>query len=253
MSYTAPSYFSPSSLSTWEQCPKRFYYEKIEGRRSASTEPQMRGNFVHEVLEELLTLEPGYRTLDNAKALTRGLWDSTWSEKVSILHMSDKDLHAFRWTSWWCVENYFKIEDPREIEPLGLEVKVEGRIDGVPIFGIVDRWTATPSGKIVISDYKTGKVPKSQYSAEKKLQIMIYADLIEQQTGREASKMELLYVKDGKKVTYKPTKELRQRTSDTLVTAWDAMSVACETEVFPTQTGPLCNWCDFKPECPAFQ
>lgn len=225
----------------------------------------MRGNFVHEVLEELLKLDPEERTIENAKVLTRALWDGVWAEEVSTLGMSDKDVHGFRWTSWWCVENYFKMEDPRDMghfppadteasgPPVcGLETEVEGRIDGVPIFGIVDRWTTTNAGKLVITDYKTGKVPKKQYSGEKKLQIMMYADLLEQMTGMATAKMELMYVKDAERVTYKPTAALRANTKETLTIAWDEMSLACESEQFSTQTGPLCNWCDFKPECPAF-
>lgn len=212
----------------------------------------MRGNLVHEVLEELLSLDPEERTEERAKELTRNLWDSEWRDRVATLRLAEKESHLFRWTVWWCVENYFKMEDPKTVEPSGLEFAVEGRIDGVPIYGIVDRWSTTDSGKIVISDYKTGKVPAPRYSGEKKLQIMMYADLLEQKTGREAEKMELLYVKDAKRVTYKPTKELRKSTSDLLVSSWDDMNNACDTETFNTNVGPLCGWCDFKPECPAF-
>jgi putative RecB family exonuclease len=252
MSYEVPGYFSPSSLSTWQQCPKRFYYEKIEGRRGPGTDASIRGNFVHSVLEDLLKLDPEERTLDAARSITRLLWDGEYEGEVEHLFMSAEELKRFRWMSWWCVEQYFKMENPSEFIPMGLEVEVEGRIDGVPIFGIVDRWSMTDTGKIIVGDYKTGKVPKARYSGEKKLQIMIYADLLEQQTGLEAYRMDLLYVKDAKLVSYLPTDELRESTALTLTTAWDEMNLACESEKFPTQTGPLCNWCDFKPECPAF-
>jgi len=252
MSYKVPGYFSPSSLSSWHQCPKRFYYEKIEKMRSPGTDATVRGSFVHEVLEELLGLPSDERTIEQAKLLMRNLWDSKWEDEATAIDLSDTDLHKLRWSAWWCIENYFKMEDPTKFEPQGLEVKIEGRIDGVPIFGIIDRWSLTEDGKIRIGDYKTGKVPKPQYSGEKKLQIMIYADLMEQQTGYEAACMDLLYVKDAKLVTYKPTKQLRENTAFVLAKAWDEMSAACETETFHTQTGPLCGWCHFKPICPAF-
>jgi putative RecB family exonuclease len=252
MAYDVPAYFSPSSLSSFLQCPQRFYYEKIEGRRGADTEATIRGNFVHEVLEVLLELDADKRTLDAARSLTRSLWESKWADSTAQLSMSNDDLRRFRWSAWWCVENYFEMENPEEIIPQGLEVEVQGLIEGVPLFGIVDRWVFDEDGKIVVQDYKTGKVPKSQYSGEKKLQIMIYADLLEKQTGLEASRMDLLYVKDAKVVSYEPTIELREHTQVTIANAWDEMTLACESETFHTRTGPLCNWCDFKPECPAF-
>ncbi len=252
MAYNVPLYFSPSSLSTWLQCPKRFYYEKIEGLRGAGTEATVRGSFVHEILESLLHLPPDERTLDKARSLSRQIWNDRWADEAAELHLSDKQMQQFRWTCWWCVENYFAMEDPATFEPAGLEVEIQGRIEGVPLFGIIDRWSLTKNGKIIVGDYKTGKVPKSQYEGEKKLQLMIYADLLEQDTGLEVARMDLLYVKDAKLKSYKPTTELRGETKNVLTEAWDDMVLACMEEDFPTSTGPLCNWCDFKPICPAF-
>lgn len=259
MAYPVPAYFSPSSLSTFLQCPQRFYYEKIEKRRSADTEHTVRGNFVHEVLESLLKLEPDERTLSSAKSIMRSLWNDKWEAPSLDLRMSDDALRRFRWESWWCIENYFQIEDPKGVVPAGLEVEVQGLIEGVPVYGIVDRWIVE-DGKIVVQDYKSGKIPKPKYAGEKKLQIMIYADLLEKQTGLDAVRMDLLYVKEGKCVSYYPGdvdkvsgKDLRTETVETIAEAWDAMVHSCETEKFQTITGPLCNWCDFKPECPAHQ
>lgn len=251
MAYDIPAYFSPSSLTTFLQCPKRFYFEKIEGLRGPGTDATIRGNYVHEVLESLLHLKSEDRTLDNARSLMRSAWDERWREETETLVLTDKELRQFRWQAWWCIENYFTMEDPKSYVPEGLEVEVQGRIEGVPIFGVVDRW-AFEDGKIVVGDYKTGKVPIPKYAGEKKLQIMIYADLLEQDTGIEAIKMELLYVKDGKIVTYYPTEELRSFTSNTLVEAWDDMVEMCEKEEFPTNVGPLCDWCHAKSICPAW-
>jgi putative RecB family exonuclease len=247
--YDVPAYFSPSSLSTFIQCPQRFKFEKIDKIRSADTEATVRGSFVHEILEELLKLEPEHRTIEVAKNLSRELWNQRWAEKAQPV--SGGDMSKFMWSSWWCVENYFQMEDPKQIEPMGLEVEVQGLIEGVPLYGIVDRWIME-DGKIIVQDYKSGKVPKPQYSRDKKLQIMIYADLLEKQTGLEAGRMDLLYVKEGKVVSYEPTSELRQSVANDVANAWDEMVASCSDEDFETRTGPLCNWCDHKPYCPAF-
>jgi putative RecB family exonuclease len=247
--YEVPAYFSPSSLSTFMQCPQRFKFEKIDKLRSGDTEATVRGSFVHEILEELLKLDPEHRTIEVAKNLSRELWNSSWSGKAEPV--AGGEMSKFMWTSWWCVENYFEMEDPKEVEPMGLEVEVQGLIEGVPLFGIVDRWIME-DGKIIVQDYKSGKVPKPQYSRDKKLQIMIYADLLEKQTGLEAGHMDLLYVKEGKVVSYEPTPELRASVANDVANAWDEMTASCESEKFETRTGPLCSYCDHKPYCPAF-
>ena len=79
--------------------------------------------------------------------------------------------NQFRWKAWWCVENYFKLEDPTSFEAKGIEEKVSGDI-GVPIFGIIDRWSLEDD-KLVISDYKTGKKPRPRYEWEKQMQIIL--------------------------------------------------------------------------------
>ena len=33
---------------------------------------------------------------------------------------------------------------------------------------------------------------------------------------------------------------------------WSAIGRACERDDFRPSTGPLCNWCAYKPYCPAF-
>lgn len=247
--YEVPAYFSPSSLSTFIQCPQRFKFEKIDKIRSADTEATVRGSFVHEILEELLKLDPEHRTIEVAKSLARELWKQRWAEKAEPV--ANGDMTRFMWVAWWCIDTYFKMEDPKTIEPMGLEVEVQGLIEGVPLYGIVDRWIME-DGKIIVQDYKSGKVPKPQYSRDKKLQIMIYADLLEKQTGLEAGRMDLLYVKEGEVVSYYPTPELRESVANDVANAWDEMVTSCETEQFETRTGPLCGWCDHKPYCPAF-
>ena len=250
--YVAPAYFSPSSLDTFNQCPQRFFYSRIQGQPTFDTEHTIRGNFVHEILECLFKVEPKKRTVQLAKELARILWDENWRVKTEALGFSEKELKEFRWSAWWCVRNYFDMENPEEVDPQGLEVRVEGTIEGVPFYGIVDRWSYDENGEIVITDYKTGRVPKPQYAGPKKLQLYIYANLLEKSEGKDCSVMQLYYVKEGEVVEYEPDEKLRSEAADTFARSWDDMQTACDNGHFPTNTGPLCNWCDFRDICPAF-
>jgi putative RecB family exonuclease len=202
------------------------------------------------VLEELFKVERAERTEVTARRFARELWESKWGDEFHSLRVKC-DENEFRWKSWWCIENYFGMEDPTSFDAGGIEAKMDGSIDGVPLFGIIDRWSVEDD-KLVISDYKTGKKPRPQYEWEKKMQITIYAILLKEQTGMDVGRAELLYVKSGQFARYNVDEELESAVRVELTNTWDQVTTSCSSGDFETRTGPLCNWCDYKPFCPAW-
>ena len=249
--YETPAYMSPSSIGTFNQCPMRYKYAKLDRLTEPSTEAQVLGSFVHEVLEELFKEDKQDRTEPTARRLARDLWNSKWGAEFHDLD-EKCDENEFRWKAWWCIENYFIMEDPTSFDAGGIEAKMNGDILGVPIFGIIDRWTLE-NDKIVISDYKTGKKPRPQYEWEKKMQITIYSILLGKEMDREIERAELLYLKSGQFAKYEVTDELAGKVSQDVKNTWDELVVSCESGEFETRTGPLCNWCNFKSICPAWR
>jgi len=250
--YATPEYMSPSSIGTFNQCPMRYKFAKLDRISEPSTEAQILGSFVHEILEELFKLDAKDRNESSARQIGKGLWNHSWSQEFANLPDQVSTENEFRWKAWWCVENYFALEDPTSFDAVGIEQKVNGDIDGVPIFGIIDRWTLE-DGKMVISDYKTGKKPKPRYEWEKQMQIMIYSILLEQMTEYEVKEAELIYLKFPSKAVYKPTEKVISNVKANIVQTWDELVTSCSTGVFETRTGPLCNWCSFKGMCPAWR
>lgn len=249
---------SPSAIATFNQCPLRFKYTKIDKRDEPQGEDATVGSFVHNILERLFQEKPENRTEDVARTIARDLWEKTptsgrrtepWKDLAGEVA---EDLKQFRWKAWWLVEEYFKMEDPTEIEPTDLEVWVDGDIAGIRVRGIIDRRIAD-NGKLVIQDYKTGKPPQGdRFEAERIFPLMIYANLTEQETGKEVDRMELLYLSDGSRWTYEPTPENRETMLATVKTTHEAIVDACTTGIFPANKSRLCDWCHFKPECPAW-
>jgi putative RecB family exonuclease len=246
--YDYPKYLSPSSISTFQQCPLKFKFSKLDRLPSESTEAQVLGSFVHEILEELFTYPRAERTEATARKLGAELWTSKWGQEFEDLNEKSPK-NEFRWKAWWCVENYFNMEDPTSFDATGIEAKMEGDIDGVPIFGIIDRYSVEDD-KLVISDYKTGKKPRKQYEWEKKMQITIYSILLKQQTGMDIGRAELLYVKSGQFARYNVDADLENSVRVEVKHTWDQVKTMCDSGEFETRTGPLCNWCDYKHLCP---
>ncbi len=249
-----PKYLSPSSVSTFEQCSLRYRYSRIDRLPEPATEAQALGSYAHEVLESLMLLAHEERTLGRARQLLLEGWDAKWNAETQALRLSDYDRHVFRWNVWHCVENYFALEDPTTVTLEGVEARLEGTIEGVPVLGILDRWHFAADGTAVISDYKTGKVARKPYDAEKRLQLMVYVTLHEMLYDVTVGTAELIYLKGkGTRVAYEPTPDARAEMVSTVTSVWNGVDSSCTSGEFEARKSRLCDWCSFKSICPAWE
>jgi putative RecB family exonuclease len=246
--YALPEYMSPSSLATFDQCPLKFKYYRLDRLEQVPSEPAIIGSFVHEVIEYLYLLPSEDRTLAAARTIARQKWEETWEGEYHTIP-NPSPINEFRWKVWWLIENYFAMEDPTSIEPTGIEDEIRGELNGVPMLGLIDRWSMEDH-QIVVSDYKTGKKPRPRYEWEKQKQITIYGILLGNELDREVKRAELIYLKPGKFARYNMDPEVVDRVTEEVTDTWTQVQVACKTGKFETRTGPLCNWCDYKAICP---
>ena len=252
-----PDYLSPSSIGTFQQCPLRYKYTRIDKMVDPPTEATTMGNFVHETLEELHNEDPDARTKERAAQIMRHLWDSKWSEQANeVLHGDDKALHEFRWKSYWCIENYFTLEDPSEVFLEGVEHAIEDFIEvegaKVAVKGFVDRWNFCDDGSIKVTDYKTGKTPRPQWVGDKFQQLQIYAIFLQKQLEAPVRTLELLYLKDGTRYETEVSQEELDETTEMIVAVRKSIDLFCEQEKFPARKSKLCDWCAQKPICPVW-
>lgn len=252
MAYTPPPHLSPSSIGTFEQCPLKFKYSKIDMLTDDPTDATLLGNFVHDVLENLYHLDAVDRTKNSAKQIASDLWTDGWSDRVTPWVKGDETLRLFRWKSWWCIENLWKIENPQELNPSGLEHELNGDIAGVRIKGFIDRFSSEGFG-YVISDYKTGKTPKANWVKDKFFQLLVYSHLLKSTGVGNAEKVELLYLKDGVSFQTEVTKEMLKEVEDKVVSVKERIDLSCENESFQPNKSILCDWCSFRKVCPAWR
>lgn len=257
MADAVPPYLSPSSISTFEQCPLKYKYTRIDKLPEPPTEATLMGNFVHEVMENFYALAPDERTIYNVKQLSAEVWvNSDWLNRVEpILGNSinvksgkntlDKEINNFRWKSWFCIENIFSVENPKAIRPAGIETELNGHIEGVPIKGFIDRWSESESG-LVISDYKTGKAPSPRYAGDKFTQLLIYALVLSGDVDKPVDELQLIYLKDNRVMKLKPTAEHLAETITRVRAAWDGVVERCESGEWEPIPHRLCDWCTFK-------
>lgn len=245
-----PRHLSPSSASTFEQCPRRWKLRYIDRLPDPPGVPALAGTFAHRVLERLFQHPAGQRTKERAKALAREVWPETEADPhFQALALDEKGGREFRWKGWLAIEGLWSLEDPTRIDVIATEQQVLTTVGSVPFRGIVDRLERGADGSLEVSDYKSGRAPRARYADDRLAQVLLYAAAVEASTGERPSRARLLYL--GQKVVdIAVTPAAVEPVVDALGATWTRMDTACRTETFDPRPGPLCGWCPYAAECP---
>ena len=248
---TLPRGLSPSSMATYEQCPIRFKFSKIDRLPDPSGVEAVLGTFVHGVLEELMGLPAEQRSVEAARWIATGRRctldaDTDWLR----LALSEEQAHKWRQRAWRAIVGYFEIENPSTVTVVGTERRYEAALGGVSVTGIIDRLDQGDAG-LVVNDYKTGKVPSPRYRSKVRLQVATYGALLAE-LGQRAVEARLIYSTYGEVVRYRLDESTTAKAIKRVQHVWSSMRVDFEAGHFAAKPGPLCGWCAFKGICPAW-
>lgn len=256
--WAVPARLSPSRLSDYAQCPRKFFYKSVVGLPDPPGVEALRGTLAHRVIELLFDRGRPERTLDTALALVDPVWDELSPRKdyAHLLHLKDEVLAEVR----RLVTGYFRIEAPQRFDPHGLEVRLQAQLAGVPILGVLDRLdrvvAADGSEKWYISDLKTGKIPSEKYLAKTFFAMRVYALLVREELGVDVHALRLVYLRgsgpDKAVKTLELTESIHRRTRRELEGLVQGIDTSARTGTWTPKTSPLCGWCAFQALCPAF-
>ena len=248
-----PRGLSPSSFSAFKDCPLAFRFSYLDRLPQPPSAAASKGTLVHRALELLKLRGPEARTIANAVVDL----DQARAELASHPDFADLELTVDEWDRFHAdsevlVRKYFELEDPTAITPIGLELRLAATIGTVQLRGIIDRLEIDADGELVITDYKTGSVPGERYETKRLAGVHMYAAMVEHVLGKRPVKVQLFYLSKPEAIITAPSAQSItgvMRKTDAL---WSAIGRACERDDFRPSTGPLCNWCAYKPYCPAF-
>ena len=244
---------SPSRAAQFKLCPQQFKFANIDKIEQPATDATAKGTTIHEALEKLYDFPKEERTLDNLVSLFREEWTKTRTdEEYSHLFKTIEEEREWGLDALDLLFNYFNLEDPTEIEPIGREKYLEDNIEDMRMRGILDRMDRNENGDLVIVDYKSGKAPAERYKESRFFALKIYALLIYQELGEMPKELKLIYLRNSKIHTIPFDEEVLEDIRNEILNIWEDIKVAFKTNQFPTQTNPLCDWCSFKSICPAF-
>lgn len=252
MALPLPSSLSPSRLSSFTSCGLQFRFTAIDGLAEPPTVAATRGTLVHAALEQLFTLPAPERLpaaaagcLDHAVERLRE--DPDWTG----LGLDAGGEAALRAEAASLVERYFRLEDPRTVHPVGLELKLEVEVGGVRLRGIIDRLDLV-DGDLVVTDYKTGRAPGEGWARRQMTGVHLYSLMCERWFGRRPARVQLLHLAEPVAIVAEPSEQSARGLSRRLEAVWRAVEAACDREDFRPRPSSRCGWCSFQRWCPSF-
>jgi putative RecB family exonuclease len=244
---------SPSRAGDFKTCPQLFKFRAIDRLPEPASVYQARGTTAHLALQRLFD----HPATERSPELLYDLFREAWTE----LRTDDEFEGLFEDTEaerQWGMEsmellaNYFGVEDPKSFDPVDRELDMLEDLDGIVIRGILDRIDRDADGRLVITDYKTGKAPPERYALPAFFALKIYALLIRRRTGETPKELRLLYLNGPTEYRLAIDDRQLDAMDGQLRALWHAIERAMASERYPTRPGRLCDWCSFKEICPAF-
>jgi len=260
---------SPSSINTYKQCARKYFYQYITKLKTSPSIHTIRGNIVHSVLEDFFDTDPTHLTFDNCEAqLTeriQGLLVTHWKLKekqLKALGLEEKELNFYFEESLMMLVNWLQkfiskaqamasdnfkeifqqLTPLRELQYRSEERAVRGFIDAIEEL----------KGKVRLMDYKSSK--KFDMTDAYKLQLAIYAMLYEEKHNKKPDQVGIYFLKDTGKHEYvlDVDEELLQLAKLEI----EMIHLNTESDAiadYPKNITPLCKWrtgqCDFYGLC----
>jgi RecB family exonuclease len=261
---------SPSSINTFKQCKKKYYYQYIKKLPTLSNIHQVRGNIAHSTLEDFFDIDVSQFTADNyelkfkeaAQRILLFQWNA-YKEKMNKLELGEDQkkfyfeetmLMVMNWVNHFIVDvkqlvkrkecsfqdAFFELTPIREQEYRSDNYSVRGFIDAVKHL----------DDEVHIIDYKTNA--KFDMKDSIKLQLAIYSLLYFEKHGKVPSKVGIFFLRHKLKMM-NVDQELVELAKQEIELIHAHTAICENAEDYPKTVTGLCKWktgqCDFYETC----
>lgn len=261
---------SPSSINTFKQCKRKYYYNYIAKLPSVPNIHQVRGNIAHSTLENFYDIdissfnrenyEEKFRKIiqklclhywNNYKAKLdslklKGDQEKFYFEETMLMLMNwtnhfVKDLHKIMEEKKLSLQDAFQELTPvREQKFISKELSVQGFIDAIHFV----------EDEIHIVDYKTNA--RFEMKAGIKLQLAIYCLLYQELHDKVPHKVGIFFLRNKLKMI-NVDEELLELAKREIELIHAHTSITEDQNDYPQTITPLCKWrtgqCDFYGVC----
>jgi putative RecB family exonuclease len=253
---------SPSSIKSYKQCPRKYYYTYVLGLEAPPNIHTVRGNIAHSVLEHFFDIDTSMMTIDDygphLKLVMQQLLLKEWQHykpQLDRLQVSqDHQMHyfeetlmmLFNWLELFCKklenkegtfqERFKHLTPVRELMFVSQKYHTKGIIDAIEHNG---------DGTVRLMDYKTSS---SEDLNEHLLQLGIYSLLYYDKHGVMPKQVGVYFLK-GRENCIEVDESLLEMAKKEI----EHIHTVTQTEDvnhYPKNPGPLCKWSTG--QCPYF-
>jgi len=257
---------SPSSINTYRQCPRRYFYQYILKLPTRENIHYVKGKIVHSVLEKFFDIDTKHFKEENYKKelsyYMKNLFNAFWLknlEKFEEIGSNEREIVSAKQdvaemlANW--LQHFFERIDESGIKfhdaflkfkPVEIESQYESQEHMVR--GFIDV-VENVDGEIKVLDYKTSS--SFEITESYQAQLAIYALLYREKHGKLPHKLSIWFLKDKEKVINVEEKMIEKALEE--IRDIHIRTESSNIEEYPKKTSSLCKWstgrCDFYEQC----
>src|SRR3989344_9119505 len=218
---------SASSINTYMQCPRKYYYSyKLELPKTESIHT-LTGKAVHDTLEKFFKIPTSEITEENYHFILKhhllNLFNEAWMKSlIELIKLeNDKDtIRRFYQDSLYMLEKFItdylsslekelvKESFEKAIKKLKPQTEIYMQSEKYNVRGYIDAIIEI-DGEVYIIDYKTSS--KDEMTGDYQLQLAIYAMMYQEKEGKLPNKLVLHFLRHGTKKFLEITSELIEK------------------------------------------
>ena len=258
---------SPSSINTYKQCPRRYYYCYIEKIPTKPSIHLTRGKVAHSAVEHFFDLDPEKLDEKNIdfvlKIFLHDMLNQYWTKskkEFDSLEMQDAQMQMYlretrmmmdRWLNTFLtklrneMKTHSLTEAFKRLTPIR---EKQYASEGFGVRGFIDAIFETDD-EVILVDYKTSKSGK--ISPPYKLQLALYAMMYKEKHGKLPKRVGVDFLRHGEE--YLDVDEDLIKLAKLECELIHVNTQTKEKADYPKKPGPLCKWstgqCDFYGKC----
>ncbi|MFH1591967.1 MAG: PD-(D/E)XK nuclease family protein [Candidatus Woesearchaeota archaeon] len=247
--------YSHSRLGTFQQCKYKYKLQYIDKIKSdlESIEIFM-GKRVHEVLEKLYN-NLKFQKLNTKEELLQffeKIWDENWHGKVFIVK-DEYTAKNYKEMGKKFIADYYDHYKPFNHRTV-IAIETQDRLDlseGYQYHIRIDHLACDKEGNYYVCDYKTNNSLKAQEELDEDHQLAMYSLWVKQKyPDAKSVKLVWYFLAFDKEMVSERNDEQLEELKEQIKKIIKEIEVC---DKFPTNISTLCNYCQYKPQCPAWK
>ncbi len=235
-----PDFVSYTQISSYKTCPLQYKYSYVLKIPGSPSHALSFGNTIHSTLKEFHTILAGGKEVSLVDLLE--LYNRFWDPLGYISEEHKKERYE---SGIGILTRYYEKAMKEKAKPKALEQSFNIKIDGMRMYGRIDRIDPLPEGGVEIIDYKTGN-PKDQKEVDKDDQVAVYAIAAKEALKLEPKKLSLYFIETDQKITTTRTEEQLIEKKQEIAQEINKI----RSGDFHASPGMHCNFCDYRYICP---